>query len=71
MATPEQADAVLNNPAFKETFEILEKDYTDAVLNSQNAEEAWKLKLRYDALLSVHWELERKLNRNTSRDGNT
>lgn len=67
MSTPEQAEQVLNNPAFKNACEELENSYLDDVKMARDRDEMWEKRLKYDAILSVLWELQRKI-QDTSRD---
>ena len=60
MATPEQAEAVLNNPAFKNAFKDLREEYLDKVL-AANKDGIWEARIRYDTLEQVRLELERVL----------
>lgn len=62
MATKDQVQRVLDNPAFKEAVGSLEEDYTSAILIAKDKDEAWGKRLKYDALIEFLAEFERKLN---------
>ena len=63
MPTREQAEAVVNNPAFKAAFESLREEYVDSVLHGSSLpEDLHRSRLKYDALVAVELELIARLN---------
>jgi hypothetical protein len=69
MATREQAEQVVNNPAFTAAFESLREEYVDVILHGTvNSEDLLKARMKYDALILVHLELLARLNDITSAE---
>lgn len=67
MATSEQAQAVLNNPAFNQSFGQLREELVDKMLVAGDKDEIWETKCRIDSLELVKLELERLLNQIAER----
>lgn len=61
MATPEQAQQVLSNPAFEEAFESLASDLIQNMLSSDKPEDVWFAKEKHNLLFTLKAELESRL----------
>jgi hypothetical protein len=56
--TPEDAERVFKNPAFRGAFTTLRANIIADFLTAKTPDESWKAKLKMDALESVWTELE-------------
>jgi hypothetical protein len=56
--TPEDAERMFKNPAFRRAYAVLRQDIVEKFLTAKTPDESWEAKLKMDALESVWTELE-------------
>ena len=61
MATPEQAQQVLSNPAFEEALASFASDVIQNMLYSDKPEDVWFAQEKHNLLFTLKAELESKL----------